>query len=115
MPTCVYIQDFFDQNPTCIRMSGLPYRMTNTLPYWHGTKTNDCVKRANERMDEQIQRVNVSRRPFTALTQSRGATETSHVQPTSAAVAQSAEALGGVASRPRVCAKRFPKENSSTR
>jgi hypothetical protein len=65
-PTCVYIHDFLDQNSTCIRMSGLPYRLTNTMPHWHGTKTNDYVKTANERMVEQTQKVNVIRRPFVA-------------------------------------------------
>jgi hypothetical protein len=91
-PTCVYIWDFFDQNSTCIRMSGLPYRLTNTLPHWHGTKTNDYAKTANEWMVEQIQKVNVTRRPFTALTQSRRPNEKSHVQPTSAAAAPSTTA-----------------------
>lgn len=93
-PTFVYIQDFFDQNSTGIRMSGLPYRLTNTLSHWHGTKTNDYVKTANEQMVEQIQKVKPTRRPFTTRTQSRRATETSHVQPASAAAAPSAKALG---------------------
>jgi len=92
-PTCVYIQAFFDQNSTCVRLSGLPYPLTNTLPHWHGTKTNDYVKMANERMVEQIQMVNVTLRPFAALTQSCSATETWDLQPTSAAATPPAKAL----------------------
>jgi hypothetical protein len=70
-PTCVYIQAFFDQYSTCIRMSGLPYRLMNTLPHRQGTKTDDYVRRANERMVEQIRKVNETRRPFTVLTQGK--------------------------------------------
>jgi hypothetical protein len=38
-PTCVNTQAFFDQYSTCIRVLGLPYRLTDTLPHRHGTKT----------------------------------------------------------------------------
>jgi hypothetical protein len=112
-PTCVYIQAFFDQNSTRVHMSGLPYPLTNTLPYWHGTKTNDYVKTANERMVEQIQMVNVTRRPFTALTQSRSATETCNQR--SLQPHHPIKHCAVVDSRPRVHGKWIPKENSNTR
>jgi hypothetical protein len=92
-PTCIYIQAFFDQNSTCARMSGLPYPLMNRLPHWHGTNTNDYVKTANERMVEQTEIVNVTRRPFAALTQSRSATETSDLQPTTTAAIPRAKPL----------------------
>lgn len=59
-PTCVHIQAFFDQSSTCVHISDLPYRLTNTLTHCYGTKANDYVMTTNERMVEKIQTVNVT-------------------------------------------------------